>query len=118
VVGGSQQEDGGHSEVAPVVAGLALADAEYLGSALRADALDRRTLVLQGDLLWTLDLNLLLTLHAVCLCHSPDPPLYNNICADAITYLSVCQYPPAKFLTRSATERRKSPLIPDHDYAT
>jgi len=62
--------------VAPVVAGLALADAEYLGSALRADTLDRRTLVLQGDLPWILDLNLLLTLHAVCLCHSPDPPLF------------------------------------------
>ena len=69
-------EVGGHFEVAPVVAGLAFADAEYFGSALRADALYRRPLVLQGDLPWILDLNLLLTLHAVCLCHSPDPPLF------------------------------------------
>ena len=59
-----------------MIVNLALADAEYLGSALRADTLDRWPLVLQGDLPCVLDLNLLLTLHAVCLCHSPDPPLY------------------------------------------
>jgi len=61
--------------VAPVVASLRLAYAEYRCSALRADTFGRRALVLHDYLLWTLDLHLLLTLHAVCLCHSQDPPL-------------------------------------------
>ncbi len=44
-------------------------DAEYLGSASRAHALGCRTFVLQGDLFWVPDLNLLSALHAVGLGH-------------------------------------------------
>ena len=58
-----------------MAAGLGLTDAEYGGSALGACAFGRRALVLHDYLLRILDLNLLLALHAVCLCHSPDPPL-------------------------------------------
>ena len=68
-------EGEGHFEVALVVASLGLTDAEYRGSALGACAFGRGALVLHDYLLWILDLNLLLALHAVCLCHSPDPPL-------------------------------------------
>ena len=50
-------------------ASLGFAYAEYLGSALRAQTLSRGTLVLHDDLLWSLDLYLLLALHAVSLCH-------------------------------------------------
>ena len=53
---------------------LGFAYAEYLGSAFRAHTLSRRTLVLHDDLLWTLDLNLALALHAVSLCHCFQPP--------------------------------------------
>ena len=70
---------------------LAFAYTEYLRSALRAKTLNRRTLVLHGDLLRTLDLNLRLALHAISLCHCLQPPL-TKISAEAITYMSVRQY--------------------------
>jgi hypothetical protein len=66
---------GGHLDVAPMVASLGLTDAEYRGFAFRARAFGRGALVLHNYLLWILDLHLLLALHAVCLCHSPVPPL-------------------------------------------
>ena len=72
---GWQTEDGGHFGVAPVVANLGLAYAEHRGSAFRARTFGRGALVLHDYLLWILDLHLLLALHAVCLCHSSDPPL-------------------------------------------
>jgi len=58
---------------------LDLTDAEYRGPTLRAYTFSRGALVLHDDLLWTLDLNLALALHAVCLCHSFQPPL-TKIC--------------------------------------
>jgi hypothetical protein len=48
---------------------LGFAHTENLGCALRAKTLNRRTFVLEGNLLWALDLNLLLALHAISLCH-------------------------------------------------
>jgi hypothetical protein len=59
--------------------GLGLADAKYRGAALRADTLGGRALVLQGDLPWTLDFHLLLAFHAVCLCHSFQPPFLQDL---------------------------------------
>jgi hypothetical protein len=64
--------------------------AEHRGSAFRARTLGRGALVLHDYLLWILDLHLLLALHAVCLCHSPDPPS-TKICAEASTKIGVRQ---------------------------
>ena len=64
--------------------GLGLTYAEYLGSALRAQALNRGALVLQGNPLWILDLHFLLALHAVCLCHGPTL-LFVKIFAESST---------------------------------
>ena len=58
---------------------LGLADAEYCGPAFWARALGRGALVLHDDLLWILDFHLLLALHAVCLCHSFQPPLLQDL---------------------------------------
>jgi len=60
-------EGRGPPQVTPVVLSLSLTDAEYLRSAFRAHTLNRRALVLHDDLLWILDLHLLLALHAVSL---------------------------------------------------
>jgi len=60
-------EGRGPPQVTPAVLSLSLTDAEYLRSAFRAQTLDRRALVLHDDLLWVLDLHLLLALHAVSL---------------------------------------------------
>jgi len=48
---------------------LGFAYAEHRGLAFRACALRRGALVLHDDLLWILDVNLLLALHAVSLSH-------------------------------------------------
>ena len=48
-----------------VVSVLALPDPKYVGSALPANTLGRWPLVLHGDLLGTLDFNLLTALHAI-----------------------------------------------------
>jgi len=48
---------------------LGFADAEYRGTAFRADTLNGRALVLEGDLPSVLDFDLLLALHAVGLGH-------------------------------------------------
>jgi hypothetical protein len=48
---------------------LSLADAEYLGSAVGANALGRRPFVLQDDRSGVLDLDFPSALHAICLSH-------------------------------------------------
>ena len=52
------------------------ADAEYLGTALRAYTLSRWFTVLHGDLFRALNLGFLPALHAIC-CHL-TPPLFNR----------------------------------------
>jgi hypothetical protein len=52
---------------------LALADSKYLGAANRADTLDRRLAILQGHVLWVLDLPLRPTLEAISLRHASPP---------------------------------------------
>lgn len=44
---------------------LSLPDSEHLGTALRADTLSRRLLVLHGDFLGILDFNLFPAFHAI-----------------------------------------------------
>src|SRR5690242_13587791 len=56
-----------------VVSRRSAADLEHLAAALGARPLERRLAVLHRDLLRILDLDLLLVLHAVGLCHLAPP---------------------------------------------
>ena len=52
-----------------MVRNLCFTDAENRGPAVRAYALHGRFAVLERDVRWVLDLNVLLTFHAICLWH-------------------------------------------------
>ena len=58
---------------------LGFADAEDLGSALRADTLNCGAFVLQRDLRGILDLYLLPALHTIRLSHSIQPPFLQDL---------------------------------------